>query len=109
VDYPEPTNVVDAEFIGIVESINVKQIKRSGDVMYSSTNDIVILSDSVRYSVLSDELSFNINDSVNVKVEPSDKNCLNCSNAKTTINKVGNDIYSTTYYKLDTLIKKATE
>lgn len=67
--YSELVQPVDTSFVGVVESIKLVQIKRFGDLLYSQINQVIINSDTIQFDIRTDEISFNIGDSVSVYID----------------------------------------
>jgi len=62
--YPEDTTIY-----GVVRSISTEKVKRFGDFLYSNSNNIIIQSDTVIFSVYVDKFTFNIKDSVKIIIQ----------------------------------------
>ena len=93
----------DTSFTGVVTNINIKNIKRAGDMFFSNINDVIIYSDTTNFSIWSDEISFSIGDTVMVSVTKLKRKTWSGKTTKTIIRKIGNNAHSETYWYVENL------
>lgn len=62
--YPEDTIIY-----GVVKSISTQKMKKHGHFLYYKSNNVIIQSDTLIYSVCFDKMTFDVNDSVKIVIE----------------------------------------
>jgi len=81
----------DTTFTGVVKSINNETVKRFGDP-FSRINGVFILSDTIEFLVLLDKLTFDIEDTVIVNVENTNRpNGASINSTITTVTSIKNN------------------
>ncbi|MCB1713149.1 MAG: hypothetical protein KDH96_11955 [Candidatus Riesia sp.] len=81
-EYTEWAYPSDTTINGKIISIRSIQVKRFGDLLYSSSNRVTVESDTTFFSFTTDEINYNINDSIIIQIDKNRKSII--------INKYGN-------------------